>query len=134
KIDNYFKEAMKEFIMWTSIVVVNKSCFDEVEGFNVNINRGEDLDLWMRLAKNYNIIKSQKVTATYNLEDALSLTKSKSNYNKSLLSLISLKGKQGFERLYLKKLLISRIKLGIRTLDIKDLLRILIKHNFELFR
>lgn len=134
KIDDYFKEAIKEFLMWTSIVVVNKSCFDKVEGFNVNINRGEDLDLWMRLAKKYNIIKSEKITAIYNLEDSLSLTKSKSNYNKSLLSLISLNGKQGFERLYLKKLLINRIKLDIRTLDIKGLLRVLIKHNFELFR
>src|SRR5690606_22263167 len=69
KIDNYFKEAIKENLLWTSIVVVNNQCFSKVGSFNVNLNRGEDLDLWMRLAKNYNIIKSQEVTATYNVED-----------------------------------------------------------------
>lgn len=134
KIDNYFEEAIKELLIWTSIIVVNKNCFNKTGDFNVNINRGEDLDLWMRLAKNYNIIKSQQVTAIYNLEDSESLTKSKSNYNKSLLSIISLKNKQGAERLYLKKLLINRIKLDIKTLDIEGLVRILVKHNFELLR
>ena len=131
KIDNYFKEAMKEFIMWTSIVVVNKGCFEQVEGFNVNINRGEDLDLWMRLAKNYNIIKSQKVTAIYNIEDPKSLTQSKWKYEKSILSIIDLHDKIGFERAYLKKIL---IELVIKILDIKALVSILIKHNIELLK
>src|SRR5690606_13589616 len=102
--------------------------------FNMAINRGEDLDVWMRLSKKYNIIKSQKVTAIYNLEDTNSLTKSKSNYNKSLLSLIDLKDKKGSERLYLKKLLINRIKSDLETLDLIELVKILVKHNFELFR
>ena len=30
KIENYFKEAVKERLMWTSVVVVNKECFDKV--------------------------------------------------------------------------------------------------------
>src|SRR5690606_19840867 len=68
KVENYFKEAMKESLMWTSIVVVHKSCIDEVGGFNEKLSRGEDLDLWARLAKKYPIIKSVALTATYRVE------------------------------------------------------------------
>lgn len=134
KIDNYFKEAMKENLLWTSVVVLHCDCIRKVGCFNINLNRGEDLDLWMRLAKEFNIIKSQEITAIYNLQDSNSLTKFKSNYNKSLLSIIDLKDKKGSERLYLKKIIINRIKLNIKTFDIKGLLRIFFKHNFELFR
>lgn len=134
KVENYFKEVLREQLICSSIVVVNAQCFVQVGNFNLNLNRGEDLDMWSRLAKNYNIIKSSKITAIYNMDDHFSLTKSKSDYNKSILSIINLRGKYGFERLYLKKMLIKRIKLDLRTLDFKDLLRILIKHNFELFR
>ena len=134
KIENYFKEVLKENLIWTSIVVLHSDCIKEVGDFNVNLNRGEDLDLWLRLAKNFDIIKSEKVTAIYNMEDTKSLSKMKSTYNKSLLSIIDLKDKQGFERVYLKKMLFNRIKLDIRTFDIKGLLRILIQHNFELFK
>lgn len=132
KIENYFKEAMKEFLMWTSIVVVHKTCFDKIEAFNINLNRGEDLDLWGRLAKRFNIIKSQKITAIYNMEDVASLTKSKSS--KSILLLVNLNEKQGFERLYFKKLIINRIKSDIKSYDFRNLLKILIKHNIELFK
>lgn len=68
KIDNYFKEAIKEKLLWTSIVVVHAQCFIEVGDFNINLNRGEDLDLWARLARKYCIIKSSVVTATYRIE------------------------------------------------------------------
>lgn len=134
KIDNYFKEAIKENLLWTSIVVVHAQCFIDVGDFNINLNRGEDLDLWARLAKRYSIVKSTKITAIYNIDDIFSLTKSKSIYEKSILSIIDLRNKTEFERAYLKKMLINRIKLDIKTLDIKDLLRILIKHNIELLK
>lgn len=134
KIDDYFKDALKERLMWTSIVVINKGCFTKIGYFNVSLNRGEDLDLWARLAREYKIIKSTKITALYNIEDLFSLTSSKSNYNESILSMIELKGKKKYERAYLKNMLFNRIKLDIKTLDFKDLSKILIKHNFELIR
>ena len=68
KIDDYFKEAINEIILWTSIVVLKKECIEKVGGFNINLNRGEDLDLWARFAKNYSIIKSNKITAIYRVD------------------------------------------------------------------
>ena len=36
--------------------------------FNIKFNRGEDLDLWSRLAKKFKIVKSSKITATYRVD------------------------------------------------------------------
>ena len=77
KIENYYREAMYEDLIWTSIIVINKACFDKVGCFNPQLNRGEDVDLWARLAKHYTIIKSSKVSATYRVdaENRTSLSK-----------------------------------------------------------
>lgn len=134
KIDNYFKEALKESLIWTSIVVVNKSCIDKVGGFNVILSRGEDLDLWARLAREYDIVKSSKVTAVYRIEDGYSLSKGKSNYNQSILSTISLKGITGYERKYYKRMIFQRLKLDIKLGDMLEFFKIIIKHNFEIIK
>src|SRR5690554_5504094 len=68
KVGNYFKEAMKGSLMWTSIVVVHKSCIEEVGGFNEKLKHGEDLDLWARLGSEYQIVKSKKITGVYRVE------------------------------------------------------------------
>src|SRR5690606_1064903 len=92
KVESYFKEALKEILMWTSIVVVHKSRIQVVGGFDEKLSRGEDLDLWARLAREYQVIKSGKVTAVYNISDGASLSKGKSDYERSILSKIELRG------------------------------------------
>lgn len=67
-VDNYFKEALKEPLLWTSIIVIHKSCFEEVGYFREYLSHGEDLDLWARLAKKYEIIKSISITGNYRIE------------------------------------------------------------------
>lgn len=66
-IDNYFKEAIYENLIWSSIIVVHKSCFKTVGVFNEKINRGEDLDMWARLAREFIIIKSITTTGIYRI-------------------------------------------------------------------
>lgn len=68
RIETYFKEAVKEILIWTSIIVINKHCFNEAGLFKEYLKRGEDVDLWARLAKRFGIIKSSKVTATYRID------------------------------------------------------------------
>lgn len=81
-IKNYFKEAVRESLIWTSIIVINKKCFQNIGYFNTNLTRGEDMDLWVRLAKKYSIVKSSKVTATYRVdaENRTSLSKDLEKY------------------------------------------------------
>lgn len=68
EIEDYFKEAISEEIMWTSIVIVHKECFLTAGFFSPKYNRGEDLDVWARLAKKFSIIKSEEVTAIYKID------------------------------------------------------------------
>jgi len=68
KIENYFKEAQREFLVWSSNVVLHKACFQTAGYFNVDLNRGEDLDFWARLARYFTIIKSTLVTAVYRVD------------------------------------------------------------------
>lgn len=68
KIENYFKEVIKESLVSSSNVVIYKDCFDFIGGFNVKLSRGEDLDLWSRLAKEYTIVKSVELTAIYKVD------------------------------------------------------------------
>lgn len=68
KVDNYFRRAKSAYILWTSIVVVHKKAFNSTGGFNEILNNGEDLDLWAKLARKYEIIKSDKITSTYNID------------------------------------------------------------------
>lgn len=132
EVNNYFKEAIKEKLMWTSVVVINKSCFITTPAFNEKLNRGEDLDLWARLASKYTFVKNKEVTATYYVDDISSLSNGRSTFNKSILSTIELKNKVGSERKYFKRLLVKRLKTDLKTLNIFEIIKIIIKHNFQL--
>lgn len=47
-IENYFKRALINTLFFTSATVIKKSFFDHNPGFDVNLARGEDLDVWFR--------------------------------------------------------------------------------------
>lgn len=67
-VENYFKEIIRKNLVSTGCIAISKECFNKVEGFNTLLSRGEDLDLWSRLAKNYSIVKSSEITVIYRLE------------------------------------------------------------------
>lgn len=134
KIENYFKEALKESLMWTSVVTVHKSCFDKVGGFNPKLSRGEDLDVWARLAREYDVVKSSEVTAVYQVDTENKLTGSKSIYSKSILSVIDLKGLEGVERKYYKRMLIGRLKSNLKSLHIREIITMISKHKTQLLK
>lgn len=131
-VNNYFKEARKEVVLWTSIVVVNKDCFRTVGMFIEHLSRGEDREMWARLARNYEIVKSNRVTAIYNIEDGESLSKGKAKYEKSIVSVIDLAGLKGDERAYFKRILFSRMLANIKDFHIWETIRIVLKHNYQL--
>ena len=129
KIDNYFKEAIKERLIWTSIVVVHKSCFNKTGVFNEQLNRGEDLDLWTRLARSFDIVKSRKVTAIYRIDaenrSNISFDLEKSRvYNYNFLSATSQD-----EVIYYKKQITSSLKGLLIKRDIKQFLKLIMKHS-----
>lgn len=135
KVDNYFKQAIKEKLMWTSIVVANKECFDKVGYFNVVLNRGEDLDLWARLAREYRIIKSSTITAIYRIE-AENRSSATFNINKSRVFIYSfLDSKSQEESDYYKSQINNALRSFLVNRDLKSFFILLKKHrkNISLF-
>ena len=132
-IDNYFKAALERRVTWTSIMCVNKRVFDRVGTFNIKLSRGEDLDVWARMGREYRYIKSNLVTAIYSQEIENQLSAGRSVYNKSILSIIDLKGIKGDERKYFKRMITGRLKSNIKHVAFTESIKILKQHKMELF-
>jgi len=69
-IPNYFRSALGPLPVWTSAVAVWRRTFNQVGFFPVGVRRGEDLDMWCRIALKYRIAFSNYVTAVY-FQDAM---------------------------------------------------------------
>lgn len=67
-IENYFMEVIRNNFFWTSVTCIHHSVFEKVGNFNPKLSRGEDMDLWTRIGRQYRFIKSNLVTAIYRLD------------------------------------------------------------------
>jgi glycosyltransferase involved in cell wall biosynthesis len=71
-LDNYFYVASNsDPPLWTSAVVVKKSCLINVGGFIGEVTIGEDLLMWARLSSHYKIAYSIIPSAFYNLRTVI---------------------------------------------------------------
>jgi glycosyltransferase involved in cell wall biosynthesis len=68
-IGNYFYEAIKAPLVCTSGIIVKRQCFHEIGLFNNQYKRGEDLEMWTRLARNYKFAFEPRVLTYYMLDD-----------------------------------------------------------------
>lgn len=84
-IEDYFKVAMQRSFFWTSVTCIHKSVFEEVGCFPLGFSRGEDVELWNRIGRKYRFIKSNLITATYNVDSENKLTRARFNYRSSTL-------------------------------------------------
>lgn len=128
-VENYFKEAIDESLMWTGTVVVNNKCLNEVGRFNPILTNGEDLDLWARLANKYQIVKSRNITAIYRIEaeNRTSLTRKVKNTHVYHFDLESTRSED--ERDYYKYLILNRMYSYSRTGDLSNFLILKSKHK-----
>ena len=59
-VEDYFKYSIKTSLISASSVVIPKSIFNKVGKFHLGLKMGEDRDMWLRIALNYNMIVPQK--------------------------------------------------------------------------
>lgn len=124
KIKNYFKEALKESLIWTSIIVVHRDCFKKLGYFNKNLNRGEDTDLWVRLASNFDIIKSSVITATYRVE-AENRTGLSKNLDSTYIYHLNLESvKDVDKKKYFENMIANRLYQYARSRDLRNFLQL----------
>ena len=80
-VHDYFKESVMKglSICWTSSLCLKKEVIKEIPMFRVGIKRGEDLDLWLRIALNYDVayLNLPKVFYRTGLSDSLTSDYSK---------------------------------------------------------
>jgi len=68
-IENYFKLSLKySGIICSSAVTIKKECFNLIGLFREDLNRGEDLEMWTRLAKRFMITYLPSVLVIYSQE------------------------------------------------------------------
>lgn len=64
--ENYFLHCKKNYLFWTSAVVIRKSVFEKTGYFDERIKIGEDLDMWFRVLLYNSAIFFNKPLAFYN--------------------------------------------------------------------
>lgn len=129
-IKKYFKAVLEEYIIWTGIVVINKKILLDVGLFNTKLSRGEDLDLWERLGKIHQIVKSNKITAIYRLE-AENRSVFNINLEKSRIYHYDFStARSNEEILYYKKFVIHALRRFIKRKDLKSFYKLKRKHTF----
>jgi glycosyltransferase involved in cell wall biosynthesis len=137
RVENYCKASLSHFnktIMCTSVVCVHKKVFDNVVAFNTNYIRGEDVDLWIRISKVYDIIYTEKVTAIYRREAENRSDVSYVSVRRTFLADIDFKNiSDKYERKYYQYFLINKLKGSILKNKWGDFIYILFKYNFNLF-
>lgn len=68
EIKNYFKYSLKDPLISASSVVIPKKIFNKTGYFDEALTKGEDLDLWYRIALEYNFAFSSEMLVTYHKE------------------------------------------------------------------
>lgn len=64
-IQDFFSASLLYRVAWTSSVVIPKNTFLTLGGFNTTINHGEDIEYWCKIALNYQIAFTKKISAYY---------------------------------------------------------------------
>ncbi len=90
KFENYFKNAVRNTFFLTSATIVTRNFFLENFGFNSNLKRGEDIDVWLRaVASGGNAFYIKNSLVYYSDEDSEQATSSIGVVENSLVGTIN---------------------------------------------
>lgn len=137
-IDDYFKYALKVPLISASSVVIPKVIFHKIGQFPLGIKRGEDLDMWCRIALNYDIAYFNEISATY-YHDADNRACSKKanlmdyrvNYaEETFLKVKELKNFSSYAEEYMIKSIIAKARFLIDEGKKKEARKLLYKYRY----
>jgi len=81
-----YAELLLDCIVWTSTVIVEKSELEKAGLFDESLRKGQDYDLWLKLARQIEMVGLEKPTALYRIHPA-SITSSVKEINYEYLIL-----------------------------------------------
>ncbi len=90
KFENYFKAAIQNTYFTSSSTIIKNIFFHNNPGFNSNLKRGEDIDVWLRaVASGGNAFYIENTLVYYSDEDVHQATASIGNVEKTLVGVIN---------------------------------------------
>ena len=90
KLDNYFKQAIRNTYFTSSSSVIRKKFFEENDGFNSALKKGEDHDVWFRvILSGGNFFYINDTLVYYSDEDTNQVTRNKVALEKDLVGTIN---------------------------------------------
>ncbi|WP_449398447.1 glycosyltransferase family 2 protein [Chryseobacterium wanjuense] len=129
-VKDYFKIVNKKGLIHTSCVCVSKSALLKVNLFDERLSKGEDIDLWLKLSKEFGIAYSPVITELY-LQEAENNSRVKSDISKSLIYYLNFSTvKSENEKKYLKKLLHRKYASLLKNIDFANFFKLIIKQGF----
>ncbi|MBT2216477.1 glycosyltransferase family 2 protein [Virgibacillus dakarensis] len=136
-VDDYFRLSNNYPLISSSSVVIQKNTFNHLGTFPVGIARGEDLDMWLRIALDYDIAFFNKVCATYFRDTEnmatkrmFKLSESITGYAEDILKEVKESGKSTiYIEKYLVKLIIKKARYLITFDRSKEARRLLNKYR-----
>jgi len=134
-IDDYFKLSINYAgLLWSSAVAIKKECFNIVGFFREDLSRGEDLEMWIRLAKNFKIAYLPDIYAIYTTQAANRACKIDNSINQVLLffSLLNMENSHGYEKKYYKHLLHKKCINLIVSKDFKTFIKLIKSYNLDI--
>lgn len=134
-IENYFKTLRTTSILHSSAVTVKKSAFDKAGLFNTNVSRGEDLDMWIRLARTSKVAYDPTIHAGYLLGAENSSSLFVPPPHKSIAYYLDVKeASSRDEKKYLKSIMLKRLMNYVVRFRVKYTFVFLKKQGLNLLR
>jgi len=66
-LDDYFREAIKHPVSWTSATIITKEAYEEVGGFPRGMFSGQDVYMWAKVARKFSVAFTPSILAVYKL-------------------------------------------------------------------
>lgn len=129
KVNDYFKESIKEYLVWTGTALIHKTCFNNVGMFDIGLKMGEDTELWNRVFRRYGLVKSAVVTAIYRIEAENRTTLSKDLETTYVYNIDLKKINKTNESLYFKAMISDMLYQYARARDYYNFNKLKKKHS-----
>lgn len=134
--DFYSSYLSMKSIVNSSTCVIHRDVFDTVGFFNESLVRGEDIEMWDRIAQKYPLVKINAETVNYRLDASNRAMHKSVPLEKCFVEVIpsSSIGKNTTRSKFLKHHVILKLKSTLIRKEYKDFLKLMCKYNFRLLK
>ncbi len=131
-IDNYFREIIKSPLGSTSSMVVKKKCFDYIGLYDTKLKRGEDIDIWIRLARNYLLAYEPELLVYYVIDAENRACLINFPNETRFLFHLNFKGISSDENRYLRHMIIRGIIDSLRSKNFRTVIDLIVKYRMKI--